>query len=56
MDDGVGVLGREDFVDDGGVANVAVDEAVTRMEFDRGEVFQVAGVGEFIQIDDGVLG
>ncbi len=39
--------------DEGGVADVAVDEGVGGIAGERGEVGGVAGVGELVEIDDG---
>jgi hypothetical protein len=53
VDYGAGVVVVEDLREEGGVVAVAVDEGVSRVVGDGGEVFGVAGVGEGVEIDDG---
>ena len=38
------------------VAQVALDEGVARIALQAGRVFQVAGVGEFVEVDNGLDG
>ncbi len=39
-------------IEQGPVADVAAHEAVARVAFERSQIFQVAGVGECVEIDD----
>ena len=55
VDDGVDVVVCEQPVDQLGVADVAVHEAVVGGVVDVFEVLQVTGVGERIQVDDAIL-
>ena len=48
MDDGGGTMFAEELRDQGGVADVAVDERVERIGFEGGKVFGIAGVGELV--------
>ena len=53
--DGPGaVLGKE-LGNEFGIADIALHKGVTRIPLDRCEVLEVSGVGELIEIDDGVL-
>src|SRR5262249_16644316 len=52
--DRVGLLRRETF-HQRRVADIAVDEAIAGLIFNRRQVFQVARVRELIEIDDGVI-
>ena len=38
------------------VADIAVDEAVALVALDLSQVFQVAGISEFVEIDDAQIG
>src|SRR5690348_15223813 len=55
MHDGVERLG-ENIIDGGFVANVAANEAVIRLILDAGEIGEIAGVGEFVEIENGRVG
>jgi len=46
----------EDFVDEFGVADVAFDEDVVFVFEASVEIFEVAGVGEFVEVDDEAFG
>jgi len=52
VDDGARLLFGEQFADQGAVADVALDEDVALVAVQAGEVLQVAGVGEFVEIED----
>ena len=38
------------------VADVALHEDMARVALQRGQVFQVAGVGQLVEVDDGLVG
>ncbi len=39
----------------GGIADISAHEAIARVLFDVGEVAQIAGVGQFVQIDQAAV-
>jgi len=48
------VLGQQG-IDQGAVAQVALHEVVARVALQAGEVFQIACVGEFVEVDHGLV-
>lgn len=50
--DGGGLVGFEDGFEGGGVAEVGLDEVVLGVAVEVAEGFEVAGVGEFVEVDD----
>ena len=56
IDNGAGLVLGEQFGDEVEVADVTLDEGVARVSLERGEVFEVAGVGQRIEVDDGLVG
>ena len=51
-----GLVFGEQFGNEVEVADVALDEAVARVITQAGEVFEVAGVGQGIEVDDRLIG
>ncbi len=56
VDDGAGLVFGEQFGDQVEVFDVAFDEDVARIALQRGQVLQVAGVGEGIEVEDRLAG
>ena len=56
IDDGAGLVLGEQLGDEVEVADVALDEDVARVALERGEVLEVAGVGQRVEVDDGLVG
>lgn len=54
--DGAGLVLREDALERGTVADVGVFKGVTRGAGHGGEGLEVAGVGEFVEVDDALAG
>ena len=54
IDYGAGLMLGEEFGDEVEVADVALDEAVARVALHRGQVLEVAGVGQRVEVDDGL--
>ena len=52
IDDGAGLVLGEQFGDEVEIADVALDEDVARIALQSGEVLEVAGVGQRIEVDD----
>ena len=52
IDDGAGLVLGEQFGDEVEVADVALDEDVARITLQGGEVLEVAGVGQRVEVDD----
>lgn len=49
------VLGQQG-IDQGTVAQVALHKTVLRLALQAGQVFEVARVGELVEVDDGLIG
>lgn len=56
MEDAVDVVVAEELCDELGIADITMGEGVAGIAFDGGEVLQIAGVGEFVEIDEFVDG
>ena len=56
IDDGAGLVLGEQPGDELEIADVALDEVVARVAAQGCEVFEVAGVGERVEVDDGFIG
>ena len=54
VDHGVGLMSFEQMLDKFLVADVSVHENVVRALMQRGKVFQISGVGQLVQIDNGI--
>ena len=52
IDDGAGLMLGEQLGDEVEIADVALDEDVARIASQRGQVFEIAGVGQRIEVDD----
>lgn len=53
---GAGVVLGQQGIHQGAVAQVALHEHMARIALQAGQVFQVAGVGEFVEVEDGFVG
>jgi hypothetical protein len=51
MHNGIRLFFRQQRIDQGGVTNIAMHKPVAGISGDAVQVFQIAGVGELIQID-----
>ena len=49
---GVGLLGLEELVDASVVADVGLDKLIAGMICDRLQIFQIARIGQLVEIDD----
>ena len=56
VDHSVDIVLAEHFADGVVVADVGLDEGVVRSIFDVSQVGQIAGIGQFIEIDDPIVG
>ena len=56
IDDGAGLVLGEELGDEVEVADVALDEDMARVALQGGEVLEVAGVGQRVEIDDRLIG
>ena len=56
IDDGTGLVLRQQAVDQRRVAEISVDKHMPRIAIQRGEVLPVAGIGELVQVDDRLAG
>ena len=56
IDDGARLVLGEQPGDEVEVADVALDEEVARVALQGGEVLEVAGVGQRVEVDDGLIG
>ena len=56
IDHGAGLMLGEQFGDEVEVADVALDEEVARIATQRCEILEVAGVGQRVEVDDGLIG
>ena len=56
MHDHVDVVPAQQIVDDRGVADIGVHEAVIGMVLDLAERFEIAGIGQLVDIDDVMAG
>ncbi len=54
--DGARLMFGQEAADKIVVADVALDEGVAHITVQAGEVLAVAGVGELVEVDDGLLG
>jgi hypothetical protein len=52
IDDGAGLVLGKQAADEVKVADVALDEGVARIALQAGEVLEVAGVGQRVEVDD----
>ena len=52
MHDGARPMLRQQSIDHGTGADVLADEDMARVTVQRGQILQVAGIGEFVEIDD----
>lgn len=53
---GAGLVLGQQAIDQRAVVRIALHKHVARITLQAGEVFRVAGVGEFVEVDDGLLG
>ena len=56
MHDDVGLVILEDAAERAGIADVGVFEAVARVVGDTGQIVEVAGVGQLVEVQDLVIG
>ena len=56
VDDGTGLVLCQQAFEQGGVANVALHEYVAGVALHAGQVVQIACVGEFVEVDHGLVG
>ena len=56
VDDGAGFVVGKKAGYQRGIADVSTYEDVTRVALQAGEILEIAGVGEFVEIDDGLIG
>ena len=54
MNDAVDALPPHQLAERGFIADIGIDEAIVRSGFDGSQRGQIAGIGEFIDIDDGL--
>ncbi len=53
---GIGLVGPQQRLDEGGVFDAALHEDVSGVILDRGKIAEIAGVGELVEVDDAVAG
>jgi hypothetical protein len=56
IDDGIGLMREKQFLNKGSIFDAAVDEYVSRIVRESGEVAEIARVGQFIESDDAIAG
>ena len=56
IDDGAGLVLGKQFGDEVEVADVALDENVAGIATQAGEILEVAGVGQRVEVDDRLVG
>ena len=52
VDDGTRLVLRQQAIDQGAVTDVALHEDMARVALQAGQVVQVAGIGELVEVDD----
>ena len=52
VDYGVGLVGLEQILDKFRVADISMHKNMARTVLQRGQIFQIPGIGQFVYIDD----
>jgi hypothetical protein len=55
MDDSTGAMRGQQVLDSRPVTDVALDENMARVTYQRGKILQITGIGELVEIDNGFV-